>query len=336
MSTRQSWEYAPDRSAAARAAVAEAERRLRLERQRAERAMIAYRQNLDRVRESERRGRQAAAEHARNRRSLDRLAGREAALAGELSSARRDLDGLARDLEASRSALAAAEAAVEAELACAARLAAEVGAQSEVIAGAIGDAQTALGELADLGRASAESVRELSPAEREAMAARQRDLEAGIRRLEAEVRLLAHDEATAPAALMTLLAMEANGYHLRETVSAEGLVAYFEHADAAHQIAVRTRPAKRDRAEACWQMTAETFGLAGESCLFEIEDFETAVESLDLGLLAPGDRVYPKAEPGGVARGAPASSRELQPLPPPRRTPAGGATPGRRKAVDRG
>ena len=46
-----------------------------------------------------------------------------------------------------------------------------------------------------------------------------------------------------------------------------------------------------------WELVAETFDMTGETCLFEIEDFETAMDESGFGTLKSGDmRYYPKDE----------------------------------------
>jgi hypothetical protein len=313
MSTHQVYRYEESSAAAQRRAAELAQRELRLSQGRAAQATVAHQRVLQRLGESGRRASAVAAAQRRSRQALDAVGAREATLAHELAATRQDLTQLAWEAEATRAALEAAEQAVRAELARAARLEAEIGCEASRMAEAIAEAEGTLAEISALGRATAESLGELSPAEGEALAARQREIES-------RVRFLTQDAATAPVAMMTLLAMEANGYHLRETVSQQGLVAYFTRADAAHQIAVRTRPAARDGESAArWEVAAETFGMTGESCLYEIEDFETAVEDLDLGRLLPGDRVYPKDEPGRAALGRAARAASFEPLPPPRR-----------------
>jgi chromosome segregation ATPase len=320
MSTRQSYDFLEAAAAEQRRAAEVQRRQMRLAQQRTAQAAADHRRQMEQLRIARAAERQmqenrqvAARAEARQRElgsRLDSLGARQAETDRQLAEARRSLDQLSQQAEASRRALLAARQAVEVELQRAARIEAEMGREAANLASAMADARNTLGEVHTLGQATVESLDELSPAEGEALQARQVELEAEIRKLEGEVRFLTQDEAVAPAALMTLLAMEANGYHLRETLSREGLVAYFARADEEHQIAVRSRAvAAGGRGAEGWEVVAETFGLTGEECLYELEDFETAVEDLSLGRLAPGRRIYPKGSP----------DRSVAPLPAPRR-----------------
>jgi hypothetical protein len=80
--------------------------------------------------------------------------------------------------------------------------------------------------------------------------------------------------------------------------TAEGLTSYFEQKETGHQIAVRiAKPIREGENLHKWDMLAETFKMTGETCLSEIEDFETSVETMEIGKLKRGQfRVYPKDE----------------------------------------
>ncbi len=322
MSTRQSYSYLEEAQAEHRRQAELGRRQLRLAQDRAERAAAAHRQ--------------AAAAHHRARQGLASVERQSAAAASEAAATRQALGALERDLESSRAQLATAQQELTVEIDRVGRLESAAAAEAVEMAEAMRDAQHSLDAVVELAGAAAESVAELSPAEGERLQARQNELEESIRQLESEVRFLTQDAALAPASMVTLLAMESNGYRLRDTLTREGLVSYFERQGAAHQIAVRMAPAER-RGEAVerWDLVAETFGLRGEDCLFEIEDFETAVEELELGDLVPGNRVYPKDDRGVRLAGG-RRDASLKPLPRPRAdlwNRRGGARPARRKVT---
>jgi len=79
------------------------------------------------------------------------------------------------------------------------------------------------------------------------------------------------------------------------------LIAYFKKADSEHQIAVRMTPAiRRGEDIKTWYLIAETFEMDGETCLEELDDFDTAMEEIDIGELQHIKHhpfpIYPKDE----------------------------------------
>ena len=114
-----------------------------------------------------------------------------------------------------------------------------------------------------------------------------------INHLERQIRFVSQNQASGPAAMAVLICMEENGYVLKGAESAEGLTSYFSQSEEEHQIAIRMTPAKESNKE--WELLAETYDMEGEDCLWEMEDFETAMEEMELGDLTRGQlRVYPK------------------------------------------
>jgi hypothetical protein len=260
-------------------------------------AEIAQRQ----MRLAQQRAAAAAAAHRRAGQRLASQAGELRAVTSEVAANRQALGRLEQDVARSRAELVQAERELRAEIDRIVCLDAEIATEEVALADAIAGARQSLSEIAGLADAAVESLGEASPAELEKLRTEQAELEASVRQLETEVRFLTADAATAPAALVTLLAMEANGYRLCDTVTREGLVSYFAREGEQHRLAVRVAPVARpgEKSEE-WQVVAESFGMAGEGCLYEIEDFETAVEELELGTLVPEERVYPKDERGGA------------------------------------
>lgn len=285
MSTRQELRFDQTRAATELLSRELTQRSLARAGQHAAGAEIAYRQCVDRLRSCERQVQAAAAESA---------------------AAAQALGALRCETEASRAQLTAAASELRAELDRAARLDAAIAAEEQRMSRTIGEAQRSLEHVARVAEQGTATIGELAPAERERLAARQGEIERNLHQIDLEVRFLGHDAALAPAAVATLMAMEANGYQLRDTASEGDLVSYFAREGAAHQIAVRMAPVERRGEDvAAWELVAETFGMAGEDCLYEIEDFETAFEQLDLGRLTPGRRVYPKDDRGARVIPAP-------------------------------
>jgi hypothetical protein len=120
-----------------------------------------------------------------------------------------------------------------------------------------------------------------------------------IDQLDRELAFVVRAGAYDSAAMATLLAMEANGYQLRDVTSGEELVSTFEDKDSARRIEVRlAKVGLAESEQELWTLAAETHDMHGEECLRELADFETAlVEELDLGQLQLQSRHYPKHDP---------------------------------------
>ena len=131
-----------------------------------------------------------------------------------------------------------------------------------------------------------------------ALSARQSEIESQLHNVETEIRFLTLHAEMQPAALITLQAMRENGYEFRAVETAEGLTTYFEQKETNHQIAVRiAKPVHEGEDIYTWDILAETFEMTDETCLLEIEDFETSVKVMGIGNLKRGKfRVYPKDE----------------------------------------
>ena len=278
MSTVQSFSYEAGETSRLRAEIAR--RQLGLARQRCAAAATQHQLAAQQLVQQRRELQATAAEAARTEQALGRIG---------------------RELSRTRGELVEAQRALRSELDRAAQLDAGIAMEEVGLAAAIAGARRGLGEVAAVADAAVEHLGELSPVEGEALQARSAALEDSVRQLESEVRFLTADAAAAPAALVTLLAMESNGYRLRDTLSREGLVSYFEREGERHRLAVRMAPVARPgESREAWELVAETFGMEGEDCLYEIEDFATAVEELELGTLLPEQRVFPKDQRGGV------------------------------------
>jgi hypothetical protein len=164
------------------------------------------------------------------------------------------------------------------------------------------DAARTLSQVEDTARAALASTATLAAAASSGreFAETQARLEAQIRQLEAEVRFVTQRADLAPVAMVTVEAMEQNGYRLRETISRDGLIAYFQKEDAEHQLAVRLAPVGRPgESEGRWDLLTEAFGMKGSGCLEELDDFETALAEHGR-LQRKGSRVYPRDDSQAV------------------------------------
>ncbi len=297
MSTIQSysWEQSRDAARQQRAEAELARRRLELARRKAERAATQHRSNLELARRAESQGRAAldglGARAARLEGRIDGLAERSRAAAGQLA-------GLECRLSQSQAELARARSALRAEVVRVATLEQRT---ERAVAELMVDLARARQGLEAVERVAAAGVEHVDDLARDTSLGAVLGDELGaqdqrIRQLEAEVRFVTQRAELAPVAMATLLAMESNGYHLRDTLTRGELVCYFAQAGAGHQIAVRMAPVERAGEDlARWDLLAETFGLADETCVHELADFETAAEELDLGRLSRGRlRIYPK------------------------------------------
>ncbi len=119
-----------------------------------------------------------------------------------------------------------------------------------------------------------------------------------------ELTFLLRDPRLLTPAVLTLLAMQGNGYDLRETLSKDGLIGYFVSTDRTHQVAVRHRPAAGPSAfqqqleeETAYQMEVETFQQEGDACLDVLEDFVLGLEATEMaGVTWAAPRHYPKRD----------------------------------------
>ena len=212
------------------------------------------------------------------------------------------VDELERDLARHRQALAScreeiagAKAQLNQEMAALKEVACDVARERELLVQAMAQAEQTLDQIDRLSQLNLAGAEDLARAARETsqLAGKQIQLEQEIAAVERAVRFVSLKAELAPAAMTTLMCMEANGYQLGETDSRDMLTFYFQKAERDHQIAVRLAPVKEDGAT--WDLLAETFEMQGTECLEELDDFETAMEDLELGRLVRGDfRVYPK------------------------------------------
>jgi hypothetical protein len=293
MSTRQEWGITLEALQAQRALEALERRRLELARLRAERSAYIHRELLTLASEHERLTR---AQLARQAGALSQADADLARLAERARAAGIRLDALGEQLQASRQELEKARVELAGHIG---RLAALEGTAARLEGELRADLAVASGALAQVARtaeASLETADALGAATTEgrSLSERQGDLEGRIRALESEIRFVTQRTDLAPVAMVTLQAMEENGYRLQDTVSREGLILYFQKEGAAHQLAVRMAPdVRQGEGAARWDLLAETFGLKDASCLAEMEDFETALESRGT-LRRRGERVYPR------------------------------------------
>ncbi|HYO13835.1 MAG TPA: hypothetical protein VE685_11635 [Thermoanaerobaculia bacterium] len=295
MSTRQPYDYALERVEAARAA-AEAQRRsVELARLRAERAASIHAQGLALSREHER---ARSAQLGRQARALEGQQAALGALSQRAQAAGFALNALEDQVRESGLELERTRAELRLQMDRLAGLERDARLQEAALAATLAEAEQTLGRVESLQSANAETLAALidASAAGRALGAGQSGLEDRIRQLEAEVSFVTQRADLSPVAMVTLQAMESNGYRLQGTLGREELVVYFQKESAAHQIAVRMAPIARPGDEVQrWDLLAETFDMKGETCLGELDDFETAVEERGLGRLRRKEgRVYPR------------------------------------------
>ena len=311
MSFRQPMDYELAAAARTRAAAETQRRAAELARARAERSAAIYGETAAIAREHQRLANERLSQQAGalslQQAELDRLGERARAcgvrldnLGAQLEESRRELERVQGELRTQMQQLSALESAacgLETALRATLDEAGRTLSQVEATARAALDSTTALAAAASSGRE---------------FAAGQARLEAHIRQLETEIRFVTQRAELAPVAMVTVEAMEQNGYRLRETVSEQGLIAYFQKEDAEHQLAVRLAPAgPAGEDEGRWDLLAEAFGMKGPACLEELDDFETALA--DQGRLRrKGSRVYPRDDSQATLPRRPPRRRERQ------------------------
>lgn len=315
MSTQQQWSFdlgALQAQRALEALEALERRRLELARLRAERSAAIHREVLSIAREHERLTRTELARQAgalsQAQTDLARLTERARAAGVRLDALGEQLQASRQELETARVELAGHIDRLTALEGTTARLEGELRAEMAAASGA-------LAQVARTAEASLETADALGAATTDgrALSELQGDLEGRIRVLESEIRFVTQRADLAPVAMVTLQAMEENGYRLQDTISRDGLILYFQKEGAAHHLAVRMAPDLRQgEGAARWDLLAETFDLKDASCLDEMEDFETALESRGT-LRRRGGRVYPRDD------------RQAVVPPPPRRRTTGAA-----------
>jgi hypothetical protein len=299
MSFRQPMDYSLEAAARMRAAAEQQRRMAELTRARTEQAAAIHRETAAIAREHQRLANARLSEQAgalsRHQAELDRLGERARAcgvrldnLEDQLAQSRLELERVQGELRSQMQQLASLEAA-----AC--------GLETAVRATLDAAART-LSQVEDTARAAVASTSILADAAasgREFVEGQAR-LEAHIRQLETEIRFVTQRADLAPVAMVTVEAMEQNGYRLRETISRDGLIAYFQKEGAEHQLAVRLAPAGRPgENEGRWDLLAEAFDMKGSACLEELDDFETALAEQGR-LRRTGARLYPRDDSQAV------------------------------------
>lgn len=295
MSTRDSYAYA---MAAEEQRRAEAAARAReLERQNHALAALLYARSLSESAAYRANVEDVVREQSRVLRVVDRQAADALARGKELAAMADHAQELSSAIEAR---LAQSQAALRHNLQRAAALQTTLGIAASGLQSTMCDAQSNLDTIARASSASAAFADVIAGATRRGNQERE-TVEATLSRidqLDRELSFVVRDGAYDAAAMATLLAMEANGYQLREVASGQELVSMFEEKDSQRRIEVRLKklgPTAEDQER--WTLAAETFEMQGEQCLGVIADFETAlVDKLALGELQRQSRQYPKRD----------------------------------------
>lgn len=303
MSTRDSYQYTMAAEAQARAEAAARAREIR--RQNEGLAALLYAQSLSESAAYRTNVESVVREQSRVLAAVDRQLAGSLARNREISAAADRAQQLASSIGES---LARTQSALRHNMERAAALQATLGVAASGLQDTMRDAQANLDAIARTSSASAAFADVVIDGVRRGNM--QRDaIDASLSRigqLDRELAFVVRDGACDPAAMATLLAMEANGYQLREVTSAKELVSTFEEKDSARRIEVRLAKVGLAASEQeLWALAAETFDMNGEECLGEIASFETAlVNELELGELRRQSRHYPKRDRDTVHQGA--------------------------------
>jgi len=296
MSAEHSYEWSTREQERTRAEALAEQRRLYLAQLRLE---LAERQGQDR------------AAVAKGQRQLQEAGQQASNQDAHLHSIQNEAAGLNADvrqqsaaLEHTRTAITRARAHLEQQIAAAKAMSARTDDARDLLAGAIEQASSGLAASEAVAASGTRLGDTLSHAEATGrhLVDTETALVGRISQLEMELGFLDRYEHTRPAAMALLAGMEANGYRLHETLTRGELTAYFSKADSEHQIGVQLRPEQRPGEQTeRWELLVETFGMVGNECVGEIDDFDSAMEWIDLGELVSGGtlRNYPKAERHG-------------------------------------
>lgn len=299
MSVRQPLDYELEQEARMRAAAEEQRRIAELARARVEQAAAIHREIAAIAREHQRLAKAQLSKQAsalsRHQTELDKL-GERARAAGVR------LDNLEARLAESRLELERTEAELRSQMQKLAALEAAACGLETAVRATLDEAARTLSQVEDAARgnvASTGALTEAASSGREFVETQAR-LEADIQQLEVEVRFITQRAELAPMAMITVEAMEQNGYRLRETISRDGLIAYFQKEGAEHQLAVRLAPTGRPgENKGRWDLLAEAFDMKGPVCLEELDDFETALAEQGR-LRRKGSRLYPRDDSQAV------------------------------------
>ena len=119
----------------------------------------------------------------------------------------------------------------------------------------------------------------------------------------AELMLLASNPELTVPSMLTLQAMDEQGYHVRQTNSTEELTVYFESRERDHYFAVKHQKIPSTPASRQWALASETYQLVGDVCSDILDDFESSLEQMGAEIV-PGTRYVknfsPDPKPDGV------------------------------------
>lgn len=295
MSTRDSYAYAMAAEAQRRAEAAARAREI--ERQNHTLAALLYARSVSESAAYRSNVEEAVREQSRVLRAVDRQAADALTRGKEIAAAADRAKELSSEIEAR---ITQCQAELRHNLQRAAALQATLGAAASGLQSTMRDAQANLDAIAHASSASAAFAEVMADATRRGNQEREA-VETALSRigqLDRELSFVVREGTYDTAAVATLLAMEANGYQLREVASGRELAAMFEEKDSQRRIEVRlTKLGPTAEDQELWTLATETFEMSGEVCLGEIANFETAlVDGLGLGELRRESRQYPKRD----------------------------------------
>jgi hypothetical protein len=311
MSAQHSYQFSAAAQQRAHAEAMAQQRRIELQRLRLEQAMhvqartrAAQRAASGLARDNARTAAQAQSQLGSAQRAASRQRSQLGEMKGQTRRLRSGLKEHEHQLAQTKTEIARIRADLDRQIAAARAMHVETDRERSLLQAAIGQAHASIercDELVGAGEAATAALGQADAAGRD-LADAAEDFTSRIAELERELTFIDCHERTLPAAMAVLAGMTASGYRLRETLTRGELTAYFAKADGDHQIAVRVVPERRPGEQTeRWEVLAETFGMVGQECVDELDDFDSAMEEIDLGeLISKGPLCnYPKAERTG-------------------------------------
>lgn len=298
MSTVQDYQYRTTSADKRRLQAQQQQAQVRLARLKAQRAMALHQQALA---EFNRQCQALANATARQKQALQDSQNHIDELAKQVTQLQLQLQNCKQRLVITEQQLNQAEQDLAIQLTTIKQLCDGMAEQDALLQQSIGIAEQTLqhsNELAAIGLDDAKQLTSVS-AQTQQTATQFAELERQIQSLGRQMEFIRQNESLAPAAMTIILAMQENGYELKQSHSQEEMICYFEHQQHKYQMAIRVAPAIRQGEDIeTWDMLAETFDTPGQQCLEELCDFDTAIEQIELGELVRVNRapypIYPK------------------------------------------
>lgn len=221
-------------------------------------------------------------------------------LQGQLKGSEQNISQLKSQVEWGKASLQHSAEQVASSMSKARRIQAETQSAIAEVSRLIKESTQKIGEIQDEIVRNIDRSRGLGIAQLkgEALAVELANKTAQLQQLERELKFVTQNADLQVETMITMMAMRSNGYVLRNTLSKEGLIAYFDKVDGSHQVAVRHR--KPSAFSHLWELEAETFAVKGEACLDIMEDFVDGLEETEAVEVQLKSRRYPKRDGTGL------------------------------------